>query len=349
MPISRLPNPIIETQEGTKEFSYKLREISSSLERKNKIYMAVFYSKLSAQQLLEKYKNVCPNSLEREYIPVSNLENEKFPFVISKRDRGINVLFCICSSDFFNRNILRWLNSLYPYIVLPILKQQELRTILISIRNLLEVEQVNIISATSKRWLDKKDIIGKKYTESFRSWTNLSIEEAFLKAKEENRWFTSVSVLIQKKGREVKTSLSRQGILWTNRWFDEYLEVVEKIITYFVQKLNIFSARSRQETKEVRPLSIIYDERIFENKEEREQFINIITKIPNFGYSILHSNPYIQISLYDVKDGSSFELLIQDGNSIILFPQIKSSISAFNRLVGYIFENFKEGEIKDLE
>ena len=83
---------------------------------------------------------------------------------------------------------------------------------------------------------------------------------------------------------------------------------------------------------------------VFEDSNTNEDFISALKKIPHFGYSVMHSNPYIHMSLLDYKDGSSFEILVHEPNKIVILPQIRASSVSLERVIGHISEKFGEGD-----
>jgi hypothetical protein len=63
--------------------------------------------------------------------------------------------------------------------------------------------------------------------------------------------------------------------------------------------------------------------------------------------SVVHSNPYLQLSVIDYIDGSTFELWVLSPRELIIVPQLKGTVAAIRRLVSHVFDNYAEGSIED--
>jgi len=53
----------------------------------------------------------------------------------------------------------------------------------------------------------------------------------------------------------------------------------------------------------------------------------------------------VQVS--DGYDGSSFDVWVLSSDHFAIIPQLKASEAAVERLVHYVFDRFKEGEVKE--
>jgi hypothetical protein len=61
--------------------------------------------------------------------------------------------------------------------------------------------------------------------------------------------------------------------------------------------------------------------------------------------SIIHSNPYVNLSIIDYYDGSIYDIWILRSDIITIVPQMKSSHQALKRLVNHIFDTYAEGDL----
>ena len=281
--------------------------------------------------------------------------------IIFHESLGVFVFFTLCTRDFLHKCLLRFLSHSYPRIVHPILKQTELREILLKTQQVSFPQTIRIVKTAAKRWIIAREPSGRKKQLGSRvDWEKMSIpiEDAFKEASEEGKWFTTLTfrVYLQREDSLHSTrwtsTISKRGIFLTNKWLPQYSQViVPSLLSVAEEKMNLYRDRSRAKTKshEVRPLVIKFGETVFENKKANEEFISALKKIPHFGYSVMHSNPYIHMSLLDYKDGSSFEILVHEPNRIVILPQIRATSVSLERVIGHIAEEFSEGEVVDLK
>ena len=64
-------------------------------------------------------------------------------------------------------------------------------------------------------------------------------------------------------------------------------------------------------------------------------------------HAVEHGNPYAHVKMTDMYDGSSFDVWAISPSRIALMPGLKASEAAFERIVDYIFDKFREGQIAD--
>lgn len=179
--------------------------------------------------------------------------------------------------------------------------------------------------------------------------------EAFKKARETRPrlWIDSIRVF-SKDEPQVDFSLSRDGYLTYYKGnFEEYYEhVLIPIEEYCGQRLRIFEKRGRRETaqKELRPLLIQYDSKVFEDASVRKQLVNVIAKYDFCNYSVIHSgNPHVYLNIVDRIDNSSFSLRTYRSDSLVIGPQVKATKASLMRFSKHLMDSFLEGRISDIK
>jgi hypothetical protein len=185
------------------------------------------------------------------------------------------------------------------------------------------------------------------------TWPNMSLNEAFSFLHENNGWFKSLQFEAKRYNNVItEISIDRQGRIRTDRQFmmvyDGFIKPLAKILNGNYQ---LFSKRSRREVANLapRPLSIDYSTDVFNDVTANKSFITAVSKLEKASISVLHGNPYIQMSVTDYIDGSSFDIWVLKSNQIIVVPQMKGTIAGIKRLVNHIFDSFAEGEINNYE
>jgi hypothetical protein len=112
------------------------------------------------------------------------------------------------------------------------------------------------------------------------------------------------------------------------------------------EKLNFFSGRSLKDSQyKPRPLSIDFKHLAFEKIESVRAFVDVLRIYPHSLHAVEHGNPYAHVKVTDMFDGSCFDIWAVPPQRIALIPGLKASEGAFERIVHYIFERFKEGDV----
>lgn len=256
--------------------------------------------------------------------------------------------------------------SMYPYLMPIYYKQKELEKAFNNLQFFLGNDyQIRIQDLTLKesRGLDKEPHITKQDTK--RWWTNISIVDVFNLAKEQSLLFTSLKYSINyqrptnpdyRKPPEIdfKKSISGRISKFGRINFDHSYSIINNglidlLETTSIQRLKLFENRSLldQNYAQSRPIQISYPYDIFANTEEIRKTGDVFSKYPNASRIEYHCNPYYHSSVADYLDGSSFDIWITSLRKIIIIPQLKASVQAFERLTTFVFSNFGEGIVDD--
>ena len=249
------------------------------------------------------------------------------------------------SSNFFRKALLPLIKSYYPQIIMTFIKHKKLFELLNNFKLENNLTDIIINRASYRlRFEDYKIVSGI-------NWPDMKLEEVFDWADQNNGWFNSIQFKAIKPFNLLSNILfSRQGIIRTNhnfsKVFKSFIIPVCKIIYENVQK---FSNRSRRDNPEcyTKPLAIDFGIEQFNDKSENEKFIQAMKKYKKASISVLHGNPYIQMSIIDYLDGSTFDLWVVNTSELVIVPQMKGSIQAIKRIVNHIFDTYAEGKIKD--
>lgn len=297
---------------------------------------------------------------------------------ISKKDNIINGKFSILKTDFpavyllishessvfLKEALTKLLNKLYPYISRPFLSSYKLLQILRNLHRNFPEKTIRLRKIVSKSRILQKG--ARKKIESEIKWTDLSYEDAFRIAFEQDEWINSMDFEIiykkpysehdlfgQPKGyftKEITGSLSRSGVFKCKEEFSFfYSTVIKDICEFAIKDINLFKDRARIKTSNYQPKPIVieYEEDIFKDRTQNKKLINVINKLPKTAVSVFHANPYLHLSILDYQDLSSYDLWVLSNKRIVIVPQMRASYVSLNRLCNQIFTDFKEGEIKD--
>ncbi len=110
------------------------------------------------------------------------------------------------------------------------------------------------------------------------------------------------------------------------------------------KKLRFFHGRGLRETQYTpRPLAINYPSPLFDDVKVVRSFVQVLAKYPQSMHAVAHGNPYAHVRLTDLFEGSSFDIWAITPQRVALIPGLKASEAAFERIVHYIFDAFREG------
>jgi len=184
-------------------------------------------------------------------------------------------------------------------------------------------------------------------------WSNLGLDGAFDYVHELNGWFKSLTFEALRNSRVyAEITVTRSGIAKTD---GEFIGVFDDLISPICEILHdsheLFRNRSRRDSVslEVRPLTINFGRDQLADEEERAKLVEAMRLLDKASMSVVHSNPYLQLSVIDYFDGSTFDLWVLNPRELIIVPQLKGTVSSIRRLVSHVFDNYAEGYIEDFQ
>jgi len=288
-----------------------------------------------------------------------------YKYVFKRKNVNSNVVFFIQRTSTKNLYLLhsmsflrdwnyfikRFLDKLYPSIVRLFWKQNELVSALKELENNL-IDKYEILV---RELIFKERRNHKKY-DSDRKWTKKTLTNIIQESLERDQWFKKVKFQLFKRKNDIiyreptaNCSISKYGHLSLDNSYYDLISLLKYLEKPLINKINLFKNKGLKERDFIpsSPIIISYEEDVFKDRTNLLLFINKIKKYPHSTKAIYHYNPYFYASIADFKDGSSFEVRINDQSNILIVPQIKTSIEGLERLISFIFESFKEGEIKE--
>lgn len=262
------------------------------------------------------------------------------------------IVVSIESLTIFKSVVLQFLSHYYIELSRAYLDSQNLRSLL---NHLKEESNGTIISnriIAYERKPRQEYITLKK---SAIIYTKEDYNDSFEEAIDKDQFIDKIDFILirtKDKKREIVFNghLSREGIFRVDNNFSLFYEsIIQRYKDISKTIFNLFKNRERkkEEKFEVKPLEINYSKNIFEDKGNNYRFINMLKAMHHISLSCYHCNPYISLSVLDYLDGSSLDIWVLDPQKIILIPQTKCTSNFLSRFVKHIFENFREGLIKE--
>lgn len=268
------------------------------------------------------------------------------------KDTGVFLIVSFANYQVFEK-ILRFLRGLYPKIARTYFNTGYIYNFLRRIDKKDDRLHIRITKLVAKNRIESEG--AQKIIASSIDWTDITYQEAFIKLNEEDAWIKSIdlSLTISDNGSkyEAAGSIARDGVLvCKNNIKFFFYQVVQQALQKAFQDKELFMKRSRRENPglKVRPLVIEFGKPIFSDKSNNHRLINALRKMPNSSLSVFHANPYLQASMIDYGDGSTYRIWVLSEDSMIIVPQMRATVGSLQRLFNHIGERFMEGKISEL-
>ncbi len=313
-----------------------------------------FPSKHKSREILLVRKNngCCLFDLNYSYKLNKEVQKATGRFYVYNHPEYPNIFVALTlePSRFLQKALLPTLKQMYPMVLTTFIANKRLRKLLTTFRESQQFTELVVTQANHRFRI----MPGKRQerTVPVVSWPGIELDAAFDWVLENNGWFNSVKFQARRHFRDYAEILfTRQGIVRT----DHLLEVVFKSLVLPVCKtiyenIEIFGHRGRKEASDlsVRPLVIDFEVEQFGPPSENIHFIDAMKNFPASSVSVVHGNPYIQLSIIDYFDGSTFDIWVLNSNQVIIVPQLKGTVASIKRIINHIFDTFAEGRIRDL-
>lgn len=104
---------------------------------------------------------------------------------------------------------------------------------------------------------------------------------------------------------------------------------------------NLVRDRERKSVSEdVRALTLQLSSELFQGREDTAVLLDVAASMPNTSLAVFHRNPYLHFAIRDEKDGSNFDVVVTEANSIQIYPGYKATPEAFARISQDLGERF---------
>lgn len=275
-------------------------------------------------------------------------KNESGRFFTLQDDRYPDafVALTVEPTSFYDRALLPFLTSFYPKVMMTFITHKKLRRLLEQFQG--KGDRELVITRASQRLRYEEPERGH-HNIPVISWPSITLGEAFDWVYQQNGWFESISFDVRKQFLVLANlTLTRKGIVRANALFAEaYSSFVRPVCKTLHDNLELFSHRARLEREDwsPRPLVIDFEEGQFRDVEDNRRFIMAMRRLKTASVSVLHGNPYVQLSVIDYFDGSVFDIWVLDEHQMVIVPQLKGSVAAIKRLINHVFDDYAEGNL----
>lgn len=270
----------------------------------------------------------------------------------------VSRIFTVSFSQFWIYGIKKLVQSLYPQAIPLFFTQEEIYKSLKMLETAIgQNKRIRITEATLKEKRKNNNVAKRKLHDTFREWINKPVDDCFQEATEKNQWFSSISFDIEQTKSESQFYRKFAAGKVNKKGYFSYTyhqslfsnNLIAPLEKFSINRISQLSGRGLIERNflPASPLEIKYPLDLFSDIEEIRKFGRTISKYPYSTQAVLHGNPYYHSYISDFRDGSSFEVWILSPSRILLIPQVKATAQAFQRLVSFIFYEFKEGVINE--
>lgn len=325
-----------------------------------RLRMKVLYSRGSLSAVFASQKklgNVEERSLHAFRLDVSvgrsPARRVRLPFAILDAGRpNMFVAIAVCAGDDW-QTLVRFLDGRYPQLVPVYLSQRELIGSIKTLRHSTPDLDLRVreMSATEKIETET----GKR-KRSVREWTDEDLDNLLIHVEDRRQSINSLRFDFHRRINDkvdviptLSCKVTRKAIVEISGKFAvAWNTVIADVVAAGAEKLKFFSKRGlRDRNYSASPLAIHFKRQVFDDVAQIRRFVDVMRKYPHSAYAVEHGNPYAHLQLSDRYDGSSFELWAVTSDEILVVPRLRATEAAVERLIHYIYDEFREGEVTD--
>jgi hypothetical protein len=260
------------------------------------------------------------------------------------------LIMTIEPQDFIRRALLPFVERSHPRIFLTIVNHQYMKLLLYKFKDNCDFSDLRVVRAVVRSRFAGQKTRMEAVIPSV-SWPYLGLAGAFEFAQEQNSWFESLTFeALRDSIVHAEITVARDGMVKTD---GQLLKVFDNLVSAICKTAHenhkLFRMRSRRDNPslDVKPLAVNFGREQLADEGERKKLIEVMRLLDKTSLSVVHSNPYLQLSVIDYIDGSTFELWVLSPRELIIVPQLKGTVAAIRRLVSHVFDNYAEGSIED--
>jgi hypothetical protein len=325
-----------------------------------RLRMKVLYSRNPISEVFanqRKLGNVAERSAHAYKLDVSvgraPSRRVRLPFAIVDGGKpNMFVAITVCTGEDW-QTLVRFLDGRYPQLVPVYLSQRELIESIKTLRqNTPDLElRVREMSATEKIETET----GKR-KRSVREWTDEALDNLLIHVEDRRQIINSLKFDFHRRINDkvdviptLSCKVTREAVVEiTGKFAVAWNTVIADVVGAGAEKLKFFSKRGlRDRDYAASPLAIRFKKQVFEQLAEVRRFVDVMRKYPHSAYAVEHGNPYAHLQLSDRYDGSSFELWAVTFDEILVVPRLRATEGAVERVIHYIYDEFREGEVTD--
>lgn len=275
------------------------------------------------------------------------------PFaLLPSTHEAVRYAVTIAKSDEW-KQFLRFLDWQYPEIAPIYLTQRELIETIRGYRDSAKGFEVRV-----REYSAKERRGGGQVHRTVREWTDESLRGIIEQVFERNQAIKSIKLAFYRRLRDsvaptpsLDAKLTRDGRIEVTGKFQLAREnVISRLADVAAEKFELYADRGMRERQyRAAPLRLTFRRKVLAESGEVRRLLGVMKELPHAMYSVQHANPYLHLRIFDGFDGSGFDLWAVTADSLVLMPRLKSSETAIERVISHIFENYREGEVHEVQ
>jgi hypothetical protein len=124
-------------------------------------------------------------------------------------------------------------------------------------------------------------------------------------------------------------------------------QVLEPLGRAAGERRRLLVGRQRSRQRDVRPVSIVLSSARVIDFETTGEIIREVAAMPQTTLAVFHRNPYLHFAVTDEADGSNFDVMVTDSQTIDVYPGYRMSTAALSRIVDHLSDRFGGDRIND--
>jgi hypothetical protein len=248
--------------------------------------------------------------------------------------------------------LVRAIRKEYPVLVPIYLSQGELLTGIVALgKRIRGTYELRVRELSLTETLSAPE--GKK-NKTVHEWTSEDLQRSMESIADRRQVIQNISVAFHRQVSDkinvvpsaVCKVTKRGEIEFTGRYDVIWTTIVDHVAEVGAAKLAFYAKRGLRETDfQPRPLAITYAAPVFSDTAEVRRLVDVLKKYPKSMHAVTHGNPYAFVQVADAYDGSSFDVWAVSPESITVIPRLKATEAAVDRLIHYLFDEFREGRV----
>lgn len=118
--------------------------------------------------------------------------------------------------------------------------------------------------------------------------------------------------------------------------------VLSRLSAGAARRAQLLSGRARTvEDPLPRPISVQLLKPVMVDAEATGTVLDVLKEGNALSVAVMHRNPYLHVLVTDNSDGSNFDVVVTETNSIDIFPGFLAKMGTFNRLTQRLSEHFE--------
>lgn len=324
----------------------------------SKIKPSKIFERIASKEIITRLSLDNCSYLYETSVGLKHKKQIKITFFLISFEHGeigdnVQALVSICKREEWT-SLGRFINSYYPHLVPIMLSQLEL------INSAKKLKELSAHTVKVKSFTAKEAVEGSssKKSKSIREWTEEKLEQVIISVHDRQQIITSIDIefypVFGGKSHVIPSArckIRKSGEIEVNaNLIIPFNSVAIEIARVGQKKLQFYSNRGlRESSYKPHPFAIRLKRPVFKELYNVRSFVEILRKFPHSMHAVQHGNPYAHVKITDLYDYSSFDVWAVPPSDIAILPGLKTSEASFERMVSYIFDKFREGDVVEYE